>query len=148
MDLKAALYAYITGKSAFGNLCVDRLYPEYASQNVTLPYVVMEIEDSNHPDHLRGGSAMTEDVVTFTIYAVTSESRQSVREAMRNILHGRQHVSITVADTPSYSLELIDCRLDATHESYLPPTDGTEIGRFVLEMDFKITWVEAAPTLP
>ncbi len=146
MDIKAGLYSYLTSKALLTALVGSRIYPDVAPQGATIPYLTFIVADSIPTKHLQGASALADDMVTIKIHASTSEERDSVKEALRNILHTRRNTTLTPA---SGNIDMRSCTLEHIHDNYSSPQDGSETGgAFQAEMDFSIKFVEAVPTLP
>lgn len=145
-NLKQGLYSYLQALSSIsGGVFADRFYPDQAPQNPTFPYCVYYIQDSEKNTHLTGASALSTDTVSILIYAETSESRSACYELLRNALHGRINVDFP---QDSGTLDVRSIWLEGQTESFEGPTDGSEQGAFVMQMDFLISWAEPAPTLP
>lgn len=142
MDVKSGIYAYLISKPLLTALISERLYPAVATQGAALPYVTYEIEDGNHERHLSGASALADFYFTFTIHSSTSESRDEISEALRNILHTRRNTALTG------SIDMRSAALEGRRDSYDDPVNADETGVFVCEMDFVIKIFETLPTLP
>jgi hypothetical protein len=145
-NVKQGLYAYLQALSsissgAFGS----RFYPDQAPQNPTFPYCVYYIQDDEKPTHLRGASALSTETISILIYGLTPESRSACSELLRNALHGRINIDFP---QDSGTLDVRSIFLQGLNDSFEGPTDGSEQGSFVRQMDFLVTWVEPVPTLP
>jgi hypothetical protein len=146
MDVKESFYAYLKEKTLLTNLISTRLYPNRAAQGKALPYVVYALTSPEHTHHTTAASALANYTLSFTIYGKTTQECTTVKEALRNILHGRYGVTLTATGD---DVVLRSCFLNGTTEVQIPPPDGSDTGgAFVTEMDFNIWVVETAPTLP
>lgn len=143
MDIKSGLFTYLMSKTDLTTLIVTRLYPDQAPQSVTQPYVTYEVQDTEHMNHLLGASALADYMITFTVNASSSESRDSVKEALRNILHTRSNITLATG-----SIQMRSATLQGVHDSKVDPVDGSETSLFQCEMDFRVIFFETAPTLP
>lgn len=144
--MKQGLYEYLQSLASIsGGAFANRIYPNQAVEDPTFPYCTFYIQDSEKPVHLLGASAISNDTVSILIYAATPESRTTCYELLRNALHGRLNIDFPQS---SGTLDVRSVWLQGFTESFEPPTDGSEQGAFVMQMDFLINWVEPAPTLP
>lgn len=146
VNIKQGLKSYLLALSSISTgLFADRFYPEQAPENPTFPYCTYYIQDDQKPVHLTGASAFSKDTISILIYAETSEDRTECMHLLRNALHGRINVDFP---QDSGNLRVRSIWLLGVAESFEDPTDGSEQGSFVMQMDFEINWVEPLPTLP
>jgi hypothetical protein len=145
-DLKRGIYSYLQSLASIsGGIFADRVYPDTAPQGADLPYVVYYLQDSEKVRHLTSASQLSFDTFTLMVYAASSEDRNTACELLRNALHGRKNIDFPQA---SGSLDVRNVTLLGLTDTYEEPTDGGEQGAFVTQMDFSVSWVEPAPTLP
>lgn len=146
MDIADGLYNYLVGQTSLTTLIATRLYPAVAPQGVALPYVVFQIVNTDHAFHLRGAAALAMNQFLFTINAATYASRQAVKEALRNILHGRG--STILSQTDASTINMKSAHLITHSDGYQDGGNGKDLGVFVQDMTFDITFLETVPTLP
>lgn len=146
VNLKQGLWSYLQALSSIsGGLFADRLWPDQAPERPTFPYVIYYTQDDQKPAHLGGASPYSKDTISFLIYAETPEDRTACMHLLRNALHGRINVTFP---QDSGTLAIRSIWMLGMTESFEGPTDGSEQGSFVLQMDVEINWVEPVPTLP
>lgn len=145
-NVKQGLYEYLqTLSSISGGVFANRFYPNQVPQNPTFPYCTFYIQDTEKATNLRGASALSTDTISILIYAETPESRSACAELLRNALHGRINIDFP---QDSGTLDVRSIFLQGFTESFEGPTDGSQQGAYVMQMDFFISWVEPVPTLP
>ena len=145
-DFKRGWYSYLQSLASIsGGIFADRVYPDVAPQGVSFPYVIYYTQDTDKVRHLNAASELSIDTITTLVFAASSEDRNTACELLRNALHGRKNVDFPQS---SGSLDVRNITLLGLTDSYEEPTDGSEQGAFVTQMDFQVSWVEPAPTLP
>ncbi len=151
MDILDGLFRYLSGKTLLTNLIGSppRLYPELAPQSSSIaqrPYIVCSLEDVERPTHLRGASAIADFFLSFDVWTETVSDRQSIGEAMRNLLHTRTNVVLTDSSGNTATMEY--CNLDSDPNGMKSPPDGSEEPIFNKTMNFTCLIRELVPTLP
>lgn len=145
-DIKRGLYQWLQSLASIsGGIFGDRMYPDTAPQGAAFPYVIYYLQDTDKVRHLTAASELSFDTFTLNVYAASGEDRNSACELLRNALHGRKNVDFPQA---SGNVRVRNITLLGLTDTYEEPTDGSEQGAFVSQMDFLISWVEPAPTLP
>lgn len=146
MNIGDALYNFLVNKSLLTNLISTRLYPNVAPQGRAFPYVVFHIVDTEHAFTLAGGAPLAQNNFVFEVYAQTYSSRDAVKEALRNILHGRGNTILSQTDTNTVNMK--SAHLLSISDGYDDAGDGNDLGVFAQEMTFVIAFAETVPTLP
>lgn len=144
-DLLQGLYQYLQTQTAVTDIVSDRVYPDQAPSNTTLPYITFYQQDSEKPRNLESASALALDTISLLIYGNSRLSVQTLSEALRNALHGRKNVDFPQT---SGSLDVRSISWLGQTDSYEPPTDASEQAAYVRQIDLLIVWVETKPTLP
>ncbi len=144
-DLLQGLYAYLQTQTGVTNLVSDRVYPDQAPSNTTLPYITYYQQDSEKPRNLESASALAQDTISVLLYGESRLSVQTLSEAVRNALYGRKNIDFPQT---SGSLDVRSISWLGQTASYEPPTDASEQAAYVLQVDLLISWVEPKPTLP
>ncbi len=146
VNLKQGFRSYLlTLSSISAGIFGDRIWPNQAEQNPTFPFLTFYVQDDEKPVHLLGASALARDTITLNIYAQTPESRTACLELLRNALHGRINIDFP-QDTGT--LDVRSIKMMGFSESFEDPTDGSQQGSFVAQVDFLVVWGEPVPTLP
>ena len=148
MDISDGLYQYLAGKTLLTALIGSppSLYPEIAPQNCQRPFVVFQQPECEREIHLGGASNIGEFYVTFDIYSDDVADRQSIGEALRNLLHTRGNVLLTDSSSNTARLENSILKRDYTSAKF--PPDGSEESVFCRTMAFEMQIREVVPTLP
>ncbi len=145
-DIKRGLYQWLQSLASIsGGIFGDRMYPDVAPSGAAFPYVIYYLQDAEKVRHLTAASELSFDTFTMNVYAASSEDRNSACELLRNALHGRKNVNFPQS---SGTVNVRSITLLGLTDTYEAPTDGSEQGAFVSSLDWMISWVEPAPTLP
>ena len=145
LSLKQGFRSYLLTLSSISGVFGDRIWPNQAEQNPTFPFLTFYVQDDEKPVHLLGASALSRDTITVNIYAQTPESRTACLELLRNALHGRINIDFP---QDSGTLDVRSIKMMGFSESFEDPTDGSQQGSFVAQVDFLVVWAEPVPTLP
>ncbi len=145
MDILDGLTAYLMSKPLLTGLIQTRLFPENVSQNMQRPYVVFANTDIERVTNLAGASNIGDFYIQFDIYG-TVQDRQSIGEALRNILHTRTNMVLT--DTSNNTAILEYAELNRDYQGDKPQPDGTETVVFCRTLAFSLWIREVKPTLP
>ncbi len=151
MDIIDGVYNYLASKTLLTALIGSppKLYPQLGPQAGTIsrrPYVIFTCPDIDRIIHLRGASAIGDFYFSFEIYSDDVADRQSIGEALRNILHTRGNVLLT--DTNSNTARLDWSELKRDYTGLKSPPDGSENAIMCRTMNFQMMIVEVKPTLP
>lgn len=149
MNINEGIYAYLVAQASLTALVGTnpvRLWPQNASEATNVrngDYVVYGFTNSQHVTHLKGASELATYQFNFTVYASLSSGRNALSEVLRNLLHTKQNlvVSVTAGSINIKSIQLRYCS-----DGYSDMADGTENGAFVRDMFFDVTFFETAPT--
>ncbi len=151
MNVKEALVTYLKTKTLLtaiiGTGTNARIYPETAPQDIDISngsYVVFQVTDTEHPEHMGGACAYAENTFLFSIYADTVARRHALKEALRNLLHTRRNL---VLSTSEGSIEIRTIKLLSCADGYFDSPDGGETGAFAQDMTFLVVFFETLPTL-
>lgn len=128
--LKAGIFTAMNADSTLTALLVDRIFPDRANQTDSLPYITYNIRTELGVHHQTGvdGLALTE--VQFSIWAASSESRQSVKDAVRDLFDGKIRQTFGSSFCPSV-------RNTSNTDTTDDPEDGSQNFAFGVFMDFE-----------
>lgn len=140
MSLKAGLYTYLKADVTLSALVVERIFPDYADQNTTRPYITYQDITQRGTHHLGGVSprGLTLKTIQFSVWADTPKSRSDVEAALRQALDGQQRTTFgsTYIGNVTYT---------SGNDTHTTPDDGGQdsvaFGKF---MDFDI-WHDRTP---
>ena len=142
MSIKPGIYAYLktvtdvtdivgTGNSA-------RIYEHHAPNKATHPHLVYQRISGGHEHHLTAGAGVARDVFQLTAVDNDGVNAEALRDAVREGMDGYRG--------SMGSANVRRCHLRNETERFVQPTDSSEVGRFLIHMDFEIDWLESVPT--
>ena len=144
LTIDSAFRGKFMSEAVVTNLISTRLYPRgNVPQVPTKPYATYQriTTDNNH--HMSAASGL--QVVDFQIDCVCETYPEviALADAFRNATDGFRGTVTIGLD----SLTLRQCHLDNQTDAPINPTDGGETGTFVINQDWSVGAVIAAPTL-
>lgn len=149
-DLEAALYSYLTGLSGLTNASTGvstRIYAGLAPQEDAYPRITFTVPTDQPNHYMAGASGLTEATVQIDVWALSSLSRRSITNLVRNGMDGL--IGGTMGTAP-YNLSVDSVLLKskrATEETKVGEENASENAIFRMSMDFSIYYREAIPTL-
>ena len=137
-DIGRGLRAYLVGKTSVTDEVGTRIYPGVLPQDATLPAAVYNVVFAEPHDVLTGSSGSVTSTVQVDIYSDSHISSNSAGEAIRLVTQGY---------SGSMGSETINAvRLTNRNETYEPPTDGSDLGRHRVLLEFDITHTNTIPS--
>lgn len=139
MSAYAALMTRFAAVTAVTDAVSTRIWQQRAPDDPTLPYMVVHAIGGTPHHHYGGAAVVAEEVYQLDIYAATTASRDSVKEAVRNALDGyRGTVGSVVVQTITLEPPIDDIEgLDA----------GRQSGIYTSRIDARVFYERAEPTL-
>ena len=137
MTIKSALASYLKSKPELVALVSDRIWPVALPQKKPRPAITYRRLPSGH-DHTLTSSAGT-SLATFRIasYGDSYEDADLVAEAVRSVMQGFSGVFVS---TKVNSVVLGD-----ESDDFFEPQDGSSLGVYVVNLDFRIRYAESIP---
>ena len=145
MNIFEAIVLYLLSKPSLTALVSQNIFPEYSSEQTGRPFIVYKCHDIEREVHLHGASAHGDFYFIFEIYSDSSQGRNTVGEALRNILHGRLNTTLKDSHGNTCNMEWSELKRDVL--GMQSPKDGTESSIFSRIMSFRMVIKEPLPTL-
>ena len=130
-SLKADIRTAILADGTLAALIGTKVYQEYASEAVALPYIIMTSPTEEGVHHQGGVSVPALTELQLTIWANTPESRLAVRTALREFLDG----TVRTTFTSTFCHSITNTNNIDTKEK---PDEGSQNFSFGVIMDFDI----------
>lgn len=135
-DILKAVRSRLLSTTSVTSLVSTRVYPTYAEQSATLPYVVLREVSNFAEENLAGTSGLSTSRVQVDCYALTHGAAYALREACRQQLHAYRGTSESVVFRASVQGSRFGTRLE--------PRDGSDHGKHIQTIDFLFTHSETA----
>ena len=132
--LEAGIYTTLAADAALGAIVGDNIFPEKASEEVSLPYIVFTTSTEEGVHNQVGGGSLALTQIQFTVWAESSVVRLSVKEALRTIFDGK----IRQTFGSSFCASVRNSNNTNVTEA---PDDGSQNYQFGVHMDFNF-WHE------
>jgi hypothetical protein len=135
------LITYIKADSETAALIGTRIFPLILPQSVTYPACVYTVISETHNNHLSGniGGGLTNSLYQIDCYSTIYSETRSVKEALRNLLDGINHVVMG-----STFVEAI--LLETTPADMVEAKDASQVDLYRVMMTFKVSYQESVPT--
>ncbi len=145
MDIKNALYLFLTSKTLLTALTGTRIYPDIAPQVPGVRYVVYYQDGNDQSYSLRQADSLCTDSFVFLIFAESNSKRLAIKEAFRNICDGK--LTFLQSDGTT-SIDFRSIKTMAFVDSYDSSPTAKEIGMFVCQFSMEVAYFISVPTLP
>lgn len=141
MSMETELTAYIKADTETSALIGTRIYPLLMPQLATYPAVVYTVVNEQHNNHLAGniGGGLCQAIYQLDTYSTTYLETLSVKEALRNLLDGVNHVAMGAVFVESILL-------DSTPADMIEATDNSQVNLYRVQMTFRVAYQETVPT--
>lgn len=141
MSMEQELSDYILADAQVFALINTRYFPLLMPQNPDFPSVVYTVINENHNNHLAGGigGGLVNALYQLDVYSPVYATSRSVKEALRNLLDGVNHVSFGAVFVESILLE-------STPADMIESTDSSQVNLYRVSMTFRIAYQESVPT--
>ena len=137
-DLGVDVRTYLLTKSDVTDIVSTRVRPDALTQEEALPAVAYQETDTTHEQHLTAAAGILHARLHLDCYADTRRGANSLAETIRTQLHGYRG--------SAGSATILACELVNRTKGYDPPPDGSDDGRYVTSLAFRITAEETAPS--
>ncbi len=128
--LKAGIYTTLSGSAAIGALVGDEIYPDRAPQDASLPYITYFVVSEEGVHYQQGVGDKARTNIQFTVWATSSESRSSIKQALRDEFDGQIRQSFG----SSFCMSVRNTNNTDTTED---PDDGSQNFSYGSHMDFE-----------
>ncbi|MFQ5625043.1 MAG: hypothetical protein ACE5FM_00105, partial [Methyloligellaceae bacterium] len=106
--------------------------------SATTPYISYERIVASHEHHLGAATGLKAELYQFDIYSEDSVTTEDASEALREALDGR------LGDMGAEGVSIVS--LLAERDTFIPPTDASQVGLWNTSMDFEFWVTESVPT--
>jgi len=143
MSIKAALHEYLASKASVTNLVpADRIVRGKRPAGTPLPCVTYSRPSWVDDNHQGGSSGKVMNRIQLDIWGTSDGQVDTIRAALRNVLHGLQHTTIGTGDNAT----AVECGLcENATDSIEWPEDGTDPARFSCSIDWVVYYETAIP---
>lgn len=143
MSLKAALHQYLASKTAVTTLVPSaRIVRGKRPAGTALPCIAYWRVSETDEDHQGGASGLAMTRVQLDIWATTDAEMESIRTALRDVLHGLQHTTI---GSGGNAVNVETMIIENSTDEIEWPEDGADPGRFSCSIDL-VVWYQS--TIP
>jgi len=139
MDALDALYEYLTSKTEVTSLVGAQIYPDYAKQGTSRPYIIYYQQNQDRNPALIGDTGSLEDTIFIEAWADTRSSARAIREALRDVLNGFQRQ--TMGTSPGIYISF--CDLQNMLSDYEKPEDNSGTPTFVERSVYRLGYKES-----
>lgn len=121
-------------------MLAGKFYPLAAPQDVALPYVTFgETSEEGTPSHSGGSGGLARTVFRIAVWTDNYMESRRLGDLIRDMMDGYKG--------PAGAGTITSCFKSDARDRYAPPMDGGNLGIFGRETDYRVRYVEAAPTL-
>lgn len=138
-DPGKSIRTYLQTKSTVTDLTSTRMFPDHLPQNTTLPAMTYAVVSTNGPQHMTASAGYSDFRVQLDCYADTYAAAQNLAEQIRLVMHGYSGAMGT--DT----VDVV--QLANGFSSYDDPIDGSDKGRHVYVLEWRLWVAETIPSL-
>ena len=139
-DVASAVRSYLLTKAAVTSLVGTRIYPDVLPQGCTMPAIVYSKISTVHEhtiSHLAGLAACR---IEFEAYATT-------RSAANTIVSTVQQCGVIAFRGLTNGIDIRAVYLEDGQQTYqIPPSDGSQVHRYVTTFDLMISYQEGLGT--
>lgn len=130
----------ILSKPELAQMFNTKFYPLAAPQTAALPYIIFgEMGEEGSPSHDGGSSGLCRTTFRLSVWAENYIEARTIAEDIRDLMDGYKG--------PAGSGTITSCLKTDARDRYAPPQSGEDIGIFGREVDYRVRYVEVAPTL-
>ena len=137
-DIGVNLRTYLLTKSAITALVSQRIRPDALTEDETLPAIVYQEGGTEHEETVAAAGGIVHARVYVDCIDDSRADANTLAETVRTQLHGFRG---TLGSATVLGCDLLDRVKD-----YEPPADGSDDGRYVTTLTFRITASETVPT--
>ena len=120
MTIEAALYAELTGDGTISGLVSTRVYPLYAPQDASLPYIVYQFISRITDYSQSGATGMKIPRVQIRSVAATYDGAQTLAAAVESVLSGFSGTMGSGDNTAAVDASFLDNELDDYEARLIP----------------------------
>ena len=144
MSLQRALIYELVQDSGVSAKVSTRVYPirPPRGQATKYPLLLVNLRDSEHGSTSSGADGLAMYSYEITVEAETYGELEATAKTVRVLLHGNTGDDSFGDLANSKSVEVLSITASGTRDSYDGPSDGSDRGVYVRELDFDIWWRE------
>lgn len=131
--LKAGIITAVKADAGLGALIGDRIYSDMATQDIALPYVTIQRRGDTGIHHQTGVTGKVLSRIQFNVWALTSDSRSAVSEALRDLFDGAIRQTFGAANCDGV---VNTNNIDVVEDK---GADGSQIFIYGVHMDFEFS---------
>lgn len=109
---------------------IPRIHPSMLPQKALVPAIVYHKISGSSAETLAGGAGAAQTRLQFDCYGNTEDEADNLRKAVRRTLQGFRGVA--------GSHRIFGTSHDGERDEYDDPIDGSGLGRFIAQIDFRI----------
>lgn len=138
MSVKSSIITYLKTQAGLTALVGSRIRFAHAEQTDALPYIVIHNIDNVHAHHMTAAAGKVIGRFQLDCYGSTPLAATNVAEQVRQAMDGLRG---SVGDVV-FSM----CHLDDERDSTIPPHEGVDLGIYVVQQDYLVSWSVSVPT--
>jgi hypothetical protein len=139
-DVATAVRQYLVGKSAVSAIVSSRIYPDTLPQGATLPAVTYTKISTVHEHVLSTLAGLAASRIEFSCFA-------NNRADANNLASVIQQCGIIAHKGTTNSVDIRAVQLEDGQQTYQePPTDGSQVHRYVTTFDLMVSYQEGLGT--
>ena len=130
-DIKAALYAYLSGQSSITNIVGTNIYANWATYDTPEPYIIISrIDGADFAPQLSQASDRIQSTVQLDIWGIASVQAETLAELLRGLLDG---YTGAMGSEHIYAM-----RQTSIFDGPLAPNDGANVATARSTMTFEV----------
>lgn len=143
MSLKAALHQYLASKTAVTSLVpAARIVRGKRPAGTALPWIAYRRVSETDEDYQGGASGLAMCRLQLDIWATTDAQMESIRAALRDVLHGLNHTTVGTGGNATTVESMV---VENSTDEIEWPEDAADPSRYSCSIDLVVWYQSSIP---